>query len=159
MWDYFALPPVIANDVGLDQVFGSGVKIWPCCKTLPMGFSHAVFLAQTAHENVLDSLPSFKRTNRLSKFNDTRLDRVRHQVYIDDLSIFGTDASEVKAAQEEYITMITMLGLNPKASKIVAPSTCVECLGLELDGVSHVFGLSASKLCALILLGRFWLQE
>ena len=49
LWSYFALPPVLAEDVGLDLLFGKGVSIYPCCTTMPMGWSHAVFLAQAAH--------------------------------------------------------------------------------------------------------------
>lgn len=49
---------------------------------------------------------------------------------------------------------MTSLGFHPKPSKTVAPSTLVECLGLELDGTSLSFGLSASKLQRLVTMTR-----
>jgi hypothetical protein len=45
MCPYFALPPLRAGDVGLEAEYGADTTIWPCCATLPMGFSHSVFLA------------------------------------------------------------------------------------------------------------------
>ena len=47
---YFALPPVKAGDIGSDIGYGSDTLVYPCITTLPMGFSHAVYLAQAAHE-------------------------------------------------------------------------------------------------------------
>ena len=49
MWKHFAMDPVRAGDVGRAEEFGGAdVLIYPCCTTLPMGWSHAVFLAQAA---------------------------------------------------------------------------------------------------------------
>ena len=46
---YFALPPVRAGDIGLDG-FAPDALVYPCCTTLPMGWSHSAYLAQAAHE-------------------------------------------------------------------------------------------------------------
>ena len=59
MWPFFALPCVLAEEVDLQDIYGVGTAIFPCIKTLPMGFSHAVFLAQAAHEHILDTRTSF----------------------------------------------------------------------------------------------------
>jgi len=46
---------------------------------------------------------------------------------------------------------MSSIGLDPKHSKTVLPtSDCVECLGIELDGVSLAFGLSPVKLQRLV---------
>ena len=60
---FFALPALTVDEissmgtVGLSEdlvhAFGSGLPVYPCCATLPMGFSHSVFLAQSVHESVL----------------------------------------------------------------------------------------------------------
>ena len=116
-----------------------------------MGWSHAVYLAQTVHENLLDSLPDLETKNRITCYNDSRVDRARHQVYIDDLSLFGTDPVKLREIQKSYIIAMTAIGLDPKHSKTVLPtSNSVEVLGLELDGSACTFGLSPLKLQGLI---------
>ena len=53
MQPYLALPPLTPAELA-----ACGLPLgaaFPMCVTLPMGFSHAVFLAQTAHEHVVYS--------------------------------------------------------------------------------------------------------
>lgn len=71
-WPYFCLPAVRAGDVGAIG-YDADVMIYPCCKTLPMGFSHAVFIAQAAHEHIIDTrVPLLRREARLIRTpNDT----------------------------------------------------------------------------------------
>ena len=148
---YFALPPIRAEEVGLGQVFGEGTTIFPCCKTLPMGWSHAVYLGQTAHEWILDSHTSLRRVDRISTGSDARVDRIRHQIYIDDLSLVGTNKQLMTELQTQYAATMESLGLSPKKSKFVAPSSeGVECLGLEINGKTHTYGLTPSKLRRLM---------
>lgn len=148
---YMALPPVRAGDVGLaDRYGGTDVLVYPCAVTLPMGWSHSVFLAQAAHEHILNTLTGLRRADRISAHTDPRVDRLRHQVYIDDLNLFGTDRAEVDAAQREYVAAIRALGLVVKQSKVVAASADgVECVGLEVHGRDHTVGLSGAKLARL----------
>lgn len=147
MRPYFALPPVSASAVGMADQFGAGTMVYPCCATLPMGWSHSVLLAQTAHEHVLNTLTSLQQSSRITTTNDTVVDRVRHQVYIDDLNIFGYDADEVRKVQDEYVGVVESLGLVVKPSKVVRPTASgVECVGLEVDGTAHTVGVSAAKL-------------
>jgi hypothetical protein len=82
MWSYFALPPVKAGEMGLDC--DASISVWPCCTTLPMGWAHAVLLAQTVHENVLNTVPGLSNEDRISAISDSKVDRVRHMIYIDD---------------------------------------------------------------------------
>ena len=70
MWEYFALPPVRAADVGEGERFGADSIIYPCCTTLPMGWSHSVFLAQTAHVFILDTQTSLSCGDRLQRGGD-----------------------------------------------------------------------------------------
>ena len=147
---YFALPPVRARDVGVAENFDSE-WVWPCCTTLPMGWSHSVLLAQLAHENFLDTRTDLRRADRVCADTDSTVDRLRHQVYIDDLLLFGYDREEVARAQSAYVTAVRALGLVVKQSKVIAPSADgVQCLGLEVDGTAHTVGVSAEKLDALI---------
>lgn len=148
-WPYFALPPVRAADVGIAAADPNAL-VWPCCTTLPMGWSHSVLLAQLAHERFLDTRTALRSADRVCADTDRAVDRLRHQVYIDDLLLFGYDEAEVRAAQDAYVAAIRALGLVVKQSKVVPPSRHgVTCLGLEVNGTDHTVGLSGEKLEAL----------
>jgi hypothetical protein len=147
MREYFALPPLSAADVGLP----GDHLVYPCCTTLPMGWSHSVFVAQAIHEHLLNTRTRLSPDDRITATSDYRLDRPRHAAYIDDLILVGTDPEALRRLQQEYIAVVIAVGLPPKASKVVPP-TCdgVECLGLEIDGVNCTIGLSVPKLQRLI---------
>lgn len=151
---YFALPPLPARSVGLESQFGDFTLVYPCCATLPMGWSHSVFLAQAAHEHFLDTHTTLSRRSRIQADNPdalkVRIDGTRHQVYIDDLLLFSLSEMHLSAAQNEYVLAAQKFGLVVKMSKIVRPtSDPVECLGLEVNGTDHTVGLSPSKLLQL----------
>jgi hypothetical protein len=153
MHPYFALPAVQAGAVGVEHLFGGQkeVWVWPCCTTLPMGFSHAVYLAQAVHEHVLCTRCGFNAADAVGPNTDTRLDRVRWQAYIDDLLLFGHDQKAVAKAQERYVAEMRRLGFPIKQEKVVRP-TCkqITVLGLEFRGTERRLGLAASKLEDLI---------
>ena len=66
-WPYFALPPINSSDLQLSR-FPPNTMVYPCCTTMPMGFSHAVFLAQAAHEHLIDTrVPLLRRTDRIAR--------------------------------------------------------------------------------------------
>lgn len=146
MWPYFALPPVRAGKVGQASAFGD-VTIYPCCTTVPMGWSHAAFLAQAAHEHILNTRTSFGPRDRITANTDARIDRPRHHVYIDDFNMFGLDAADLHKLQAEYIGTMQQVGFTIKASKVVSPS-CegVDCVGMQVHGSDLTVGLSPQKL-------------
>jgi hypothetical protein len=152
MWPYFALPPVSSAAIGLP---GPDHLVYPCCRTLPMGWSHSVFVAQSAHEHLLLTRGGFEPSDFLTSSSDSKIDRVRVQIYIDDVNFFGTDCARVGAVQQRYIMTMSAAQLPPKASKTVLP-TCqpTESLGLQVDGVALTIGLSPSKLWQLVALTR-----
>ncbi len=66
-WPFFALPPINSSALALDR-FPPNTMVYPCCTTMPMGFSHAVFLAQSAHEHLIDTrVPLLSRLDRISR--------------------------------------------------------------------------------------------
>ncbi len=149
MRSYFGLPPVRAGDVcdAVASRFGADSTVYPCCVTLPMGWSHSVLVAQLAHEHLLDTRTGLGPADRITHSSSTAVDRLRHQVYIDDLNLIGPDRNSVLAAQRQYIQAAESVGLVAKPSKIIAPSSAgVECLGLEVNGSTHTVGLPASEL-------------
>lgn len=77
-WPYFALPYIRAGDLQLSG-YPSDALVYPCCKTLPMGFSHSVFLAQAVHEHIIDTrVPLLHRESRIVRhpFDITKADTV-----------------------------------------------------------------------------------
>jgi hypothetical protein len=64
-WPYFALPAIRAGDLNVAG-YATDAMVYPCCKTLPMGFSHSVFLAQAVHEHIIDTrVPLLHREARI----------------------------------------------------------------------------------------------
>lgn len=148
---YFALPAVRAQDVGVSHIYGADAMVHPCCNTLPMGWSHSVFVAQAAHENLLNTQTNLSPADRVChSAADLNIDRPRHQLYIDDLNLFGPDPVVLSKLQSGYVDAAIAAGLPVKPSKIVsASSEGVECLGLVMHGTRHELGLSVSKLAKL----------
>jgi hypothetical protein len=146
---YFALPPVRAGEVGLAAEYGADTLVWPCCAALPMGFSHSVYLAQAAHEHMLDTRTSLSSQDRIGVAADLTLDehRLLHTVYIDDLIALSHSRSQVDDAIDAYLPVAESNGTPAKPSKVVRATTDpVDALGLEIDGVEHTVGLSVPKL-------------
>jgi len=153
MVPYFALPPVSAFAMGFVLSPHQDYLIYPCCTTLPMGFSHAVYLAQTSHMNLVDrSCHLLRPCDRIGPDTDLSLSRLRYQLYIDDVIIYGPDPHEIQRAQDEYLWVTSRSGLPAKPSKVVRPSKDgVEVLGLEFRGRDCSLSLSPVKMAKLIL--------
>jgi hypothetical protein len=154
---YFALPAVQAKLLGHDFVsrFGAETYVYPCCTRLPMGWSHSVFLAQAAHQFIIDNYTSLKRCDQLCAGNDLSVSRPRHALYIDDVFFLGHDRQLVAQQQQQYFAAITKVGLVVKWSKVTSPTACgCECLGLVVDGTEHIVGVSVPKLRDLIVQTR-----
>lgn len=163
MHPYFALPSVRAGDVGIQtdrdgNPLAADAEVWPCCTTLPMGWSHSAYLAQEAHQHIVDSDTSLRARNRISRGGDFRLDRPRFAIYIDDFMIFGWDPDELESLLQEYIAAMRRRMLPPKPSKTVHPSADgVECVGVEVHGTNRTAGVHPRKIQLLIQRTRAFL--
>ena len=62
----------------------SGLSMFPCCTTLPMGFSHSVFIAQTIHEHILYSSSLLSSVDNILNRLPPQIDSSPHALYIDD---------------------------------------------------------------------------
>lgn len=148
MWPYFALPAVTADEVGLTREFGAGARIFPCCTTLPMGWSHSVFAAQQSHEHTVNARCTLLRPeDRITTHTDNRLDRTRHLIYIDDVILLGPQRHLVAAAQDQYVGVVDAVGTPHKPSK-KHPPTCdgLECVGLVVHGRDFTVGADPVEL-------------
>ncbi|HEY9753537.1 MAG TPA: hypothetical protein V6C97_00095, partial [Oculatellaceae cyanobacterium] len=148
---YFGLPSVRAGDISgeLAAMFGEDTIVFPCCTTLPMGWSHSVFLAHSGHLNILSEAGI--RAGQI--FVNKPVTRVSedpvHLPYIDDLNTFGTEPHLISADMERVRLAYGRKGLVVKESKCVGPCSVTEVLGLEADGAARMVGLSHAKLHAL----------
>jgi len=142
---YLALAPVKASSVGL----ASSGMVFPCCITLPMGWSHSVFLAHSLHEYQIDLVGCFPLCSRVSSTADPYLDRLRHVVYIDDVGALGPDDAEAELAMDIYDAHMTAVGLPGKPSKRVKMTEQpVELLGLTVS--AGAVGVAPVKLELLV---------
>ena len=160
MHPYFALPPVRAADLGLSAQFGPDAVIYPCCTTLPMGWSHSVYVAQAGHEHLINTLTLLKPSDCITRYSDYRLDRPRHLVYIDDLCLVGPEECRVEldSLLDQYTQVMTAKRLPPKPSKTVRPSADgVECIGVEVHGRDLTAGVHPEKLEILVRRTRAFL--
>ena len=149
MRPYMALPPVKAGEVGQGHIYGHDALIYPCCTTLPMGWSHSAFLAQKAHENVVRTKTILDEGDLLTFSSDRRIDRPRYFIYIDDMSLIGPShmKTELEGLLDDYLRSLLLVGLPPKPSKTVRPSADgVVCVGVEIHGRDLTLGVSPSKL-------------
>ena len=151
MQRYFALPPVDAASLGLPDTG----QVFPCCTTLPMGFSHSVFLAQALHVHFLENQVLLPPQDSVQSSTDCLLDRLRYIVYIDDLVLISPSKADVDAAIDNYLAACSKAGLLVKFEKLLLGSRHgVEVLGLECHGSHLTLGLHPSKLALLI--DRTW---
>ena len=67
--------------------------------------------------------------------------------YIDDLIYIGLP-SEIHYSYQFLLSLLQDLGLEVSDSKLVPPSTCVTCLGIQVDTVQKKpYQFLKSKLC------------
>ena len=153
---YFALPAIRAGDIGLAG-YGPEELVHPCLTTLPMGWSHSVYLAQKLHEHLLFSNPELhlRASDAINAAGPGTVDRLRFGAYIDDLMLFDTDPHRLRAVQEAYCSMMEGRGLSPKRDKTVypdpgGPPQRTECLGTLVDAADLVVGVAPAKLASLV---------
>jgi hypothetical protein len=89
MQPYFCLPPLSPDEQrALALPCADGEWLYPMCRSLPMGFSHAVYLAQSAHEHIIYSSGAARPEDNIMHEESAPLSpgsgRIRHGIYIDD---------------------------------------------------------------------------
>jgi hypothetical protein len=148
MQPYFALPPIHSSEIFNDD--DSNEYIFPMCTTIPMGWSHAVYVAQNIHLHILYSNKILSQSDNILFTNDFFLNRSLHFVYIDDLSILSPELSQANNIHSLVLETYKKAGFIVKESKVVAPtSKPVEVLGVEINGENHTLQVSTSKLLKL----------
>lgn len=134
MQPYFALPPLTPSELaslGLDAS-----RAYPMCRTLPMGFSHAVLLAQCCHEHVVYSSGALKREDNLLRMSspDVTHDRAIHGIEIDDFFLFSLDRALATRILNAVLAAYHAAGFVVKQSKVIMPTDDpVKVIGLMFE--------------------------
>ena len=142
MRTFLGLPQVTAAELGLRE-FEPDTMLYPCCTTLPMGWSHSVLIAQLVHEHLLyhsqDALHPPPLTEVANVLNVTQpmLTSPVHAIYIDDFIIAGP-ASVAAAVRQQYDDCLAAyqrcgLPVKPEKCKVPADDT-VTALGVQIAG-------------------------
>jgi hypothetical protein len=151
---YFCLPPLTEEEL---LAMGWDVAApYPMCTTLPMGFSHAVVLAQAVHEHALYTPHGsgvLHRPNNILALNSSILsrDQAVHGLYVDDLFIISTNralaAKHLAAALAAYATA----GLPVSGKKVIQPTdTPTKVIGFTLDGTQGLLYLAPQDALQLL---------
>jgi hypothetical protein len=158
---FFALPPLTVDEVrGLgslelsvefSHVLSLGVPLYPCCTTLPMGFSHSVFLAQSVHEHVLYRDQALRPSDNVQCLVSPWIDRPLHALYVDDNIGIGTNLEALTLQEDRVHKAYERALLPPNHKKCVkATLNLVTVLGVDIDGRRGVVSLNPVKLRTIV---------
>jgi hypothetical protein len=111
MQPYFALPPLTTGE--LTELGLPTDAPFPMCLTLPMGFAHAVFLANTGHEHILYSSLALRPEDNLLRLacSIVTADRVIHGIEIDDFFVFSLNQSLSQLIFDRVLAAYRAVGL------------------------------------------------
>jgi hypothetical protein len=142
MQPFFALPPLTPAELAACGLPPDAA--FPMCVTLPMGFSHAVYLAQTAHEHVVYSSGALSRDDSVLSLASPAVTAhaCTHGIVIDDLFLFSLSQRLADRAMDRVLDAYRAVGFVVKQSKVVRPTlTPVKCIGFDIDGVTGSISL------------------
>jgi hypothetical protein len=128
MLPFFGLPQVEITDAN-----GNRHHYWPCVVSLPMGFSHAVYLAHNAHLEVIQNSLCWP-IPLLQGARDFTLGSVFFS-YIDDHVVLSTELETAKNHLDASVNALNGKGLHHHPSKYLDPTLAdeAEVLGAFLS--------------------------
>lgn len=152
MQPYFCLPaiPIAQVSPELAQKYGD-IRLHPMCATLPMGFSHSVYIAQHIHHQCLYASSAMDPRCNILQLRTPYVTSPIHMLYIDDNCILGTSMAEVDCQYQASMAAYSASGLVVKAEKCVAPtSSPTEILGILINGSRCTMAAHPSKTFKLL---------
>jgi hypothetical protein len=124
-----------------------------------MGFTHAPFIAQSIHEEVLRRA-GLRNEDRLDGASDRSIDRARFGVYIDDGFGFSPDRGKAMELYEAATQALDAVGLSVKNEKSVVPTLSpVKILGLRVEGGKTRFAPPQEEVQQLVAFTRKVLNQ
>jgi len=151
MQPYFALPPLTPAELA-DCGLPLGAA-YPMCLTLPMGFSHAVYLAQCAHTHVLYSRSALDPSDSLLLLSSPAVTHARaiHGIVIDDFFLFSLSLPLAERVFDAVLAAYRFAGFIVKQSKVVRPTSApVKVIGFDIDGSRASISLPAETQLSLL---------
>lgn len=151
MQPYFCLPPLSPMEfasIGLESA-----SPFPMCTTLPMGFAHAVFLAQAAHEHIVYGSGALQRCDSLLSLTAPAVTHARalHGIVIDDFFLFSLNQALAARTLAAVLAAYQHAGFIVKRSKLVQPTTLpVRVIGFDIDGAQGSIRLPPDSLLSLV---------
>ena len=136
---YFALPGVRARDVGYNGKNQKGLDeqkvIYPCLKVVPMGWTHALWVCQMAHQFVVDSNPRIDSTLRaVDRRPLPHLKEYLHTQYVDNFVAFSQKKGKARELAEDMGRCLNERGL-PTHEVEDTPETLGWCFGTTSPSV------------------------
>ena len=146
--EYFALPSILISQLPSEYVLSSpylsslplSTRIHPVLTRLAMGFSHAVAIAQTIHENILYKSGALLSSSHILNLSCPVItSEPIHAPYVDDNNILGTDPIQLKYAYDKCIIAYADAGFPVKKSKCVLPtSDSVTMIGVSISSTGVI---------------------
>jgi hypothetical protein len=153
MQPYFCLPaltPAELHSIGISELSADS---YPMCVTLPMGFSHAVYLAQTVHEHIVYSDGDLLLEHNLLHMPSPAvgLTHALHGIVIDDFFLFSLNQQLASQQLTRVLSAYRRAGFVVKDSKVVMPTSApVKVIGFEVSGSSSTISLSTESRLSLL---------
>ena len=148
---YFALPPLTRAEL---IFLGLPTNApYPVCLTVPMGWTHAVPLAQGAHQHIVYSSGALSPDDNLLALARPTLTHhgAIHGIIVDDFFIFSLSQKVAQEYFDRVIAAYRRVGFIIKESKLVAPtSRPVKVIGFNVDGAAGEIALPVQSQLSLI---------
>ncbi len=146
---YLGLPSLPMCAVGTNTDLRIG---WPVFRTLPMGFSHSVYLAHLLHGHVIHTtyFPLCQHLSPSHLWLD--IGSPVYFTYIDDHGVLAVSLQEASDLLSRSVTALDSIGLNHHPKKLIPPSkelTSIELLGITVASNCVVYP-EVSRLSLLV---------
>jgi hypothetical protein len=156
---YFALPGLEFRELlAVGLIAGSGHNrshtiVYPMCTTLPMGWSHSVFVSQSVHEYILYHIGKLNPLDNIVHIKSPYIDRALHAVYVDDFGVLANTNEECERVLTIALNAYAIAGLSLKMSKLRRSSRDpMQLLGMYINGYDCSIALPNDKLRRMVLL-------
>jgi hypothetical protein len=158
---YFALPCLSADELqSIDQstltphvvhLLSTSRLLYPCCTTLPMGFSHSVFVAQSVNEHVLYGSRVFDPANNIINLLSPTLTKPIHALFIDDCVLLAQDKHTLDSQFHSAYQRYESVSLPPNNKKCIQPTQDgVTALGTVICGRTGSISIAPDRLIKIV---------
>jgi hypothetical protein len=150
MQPYFGLPPLTSKELPPDATPIATRTIYPCCTTLPMGFSHSVYIAQQIHQRVVYQSGLIDPRDNILHVTHPVVTTPVHLLYIDDNAAISNNRQQLQVYYDQCVQAYNSASLEIKLHKCTPPTDVpVEVLGVMMGGNTHIIRPSMLKLLRL----------